>query len=236
MENGLFSTDEFTAWSQKYVMFLHVTTRLEGRKHDGLLKEKRFTGFPTMCAMDVSGKVTAKHAGRRDLEPFAETLAKGRVYEALAKQAAAGDKTAQLDLFVKDLELRSYSYAHGMLRYAAMRTDMPKRLRESAQQHLVDLQYAELSRSVRATLATDREGYLKRWNALRLDFFRSGSLPSGYQGSSILRTVMNHARTEENVKLFAAALTKFKECFGSEERNGSRIEMLEKQLEEMRAK
>ena len=64
MEDGVLRTDEFKKFSEDYVMFLHITTRIEGRENDGLLGDVGGTGFPTLVVLDATGSVIAKH-GRR---------------------------------------------------------------------------------------------------------------------------------------------------------------------------
>ena len=48
----MLSSDEFAAWSEDRILFLHVTSRVETDKHQTLLKDKGFSGFPSVAFMD----------------------------------------------------------------------------------------------------------------------------------------------------------------------------------------
>lgn len=95
MEGRALSDDGIVAFNATVVPFAHITTRIPGRKRDGLLKEKGFTGFPTICFMNPRGEVLYKVPGTdRTLEGFARAKKRVDEFLALSERAAAGDRDA----------------------------------------------------------------------------------------------------------------------------------------------
>jgi len=97
------------------VPFLHVTTRIEGRKGDDLLTAKTGSAlFPTIMILDSTGDplLTITRAatsvwGRAGMpvRVYAQKLAACERYVALREKAAAGDTSVQLDLAVAGVRI-----------------------------------------------------------------------------------------------------------------------------------
>jgi len=79
------------------VPFLHVTTHLEGRKHEDLFNQLGGRGFPTFFILDSEGKVVGQ-VGERTIEGFTATAKAAQEFVELEKKAAAGDKAALFDV------------------------------------------------------------------------------------------------------------------------------------------
>ncbi len=86
-------------------MFLHVTTRIDGRKYDDLLGEVGGTGFPSFFVLDRDGSVLAKHEGPRTVEAFRATAQSAREFTDLRKKAEAGDPQAKIEYTIKRAEM-----------------------------------------------------------------------------------------------------------------------------------
>ncbi|MEM7167095.1 MAG: hypothetical protein AAF581_16655 [Planctomycetota bacterium] len=114
MENGLFSTAEFAKWSKDYVLFCHVTTRVEGTKYDNLLSQKKGNSFPYITVLDDEGNLLQAHRGPRELAAFNSTFHKAQSLNSRLKEldakAKAGDAEAQRALIKERLERGFYSY------------------------------------------------------------------------------------------------------------------------------
>ena len=236
MENGLFSSEEFTAWSKDYVLYLHISTRIDGRAHESLFRDKGFTGFPTLAFLDPEGGLIAKHAGSRVIPQIEKTAGKGAAYIALREKAAAGDKAAVQHLFVADLELARYDFAMGSLKLAVLRDAMPVNLRERADGLMIEIQYGELRRSLLKDLSAglDRQEYTRRYQALNLDFYRADRMPSGRTALSILMGVMSNAFQNKDEALLAEALEKFKARASNQAGYAARVGRYESMLAQLR--
>jgi len=86
------------------IPYLHVTTRIEGHPYDGLLKEKGFAGFPSLCFMDASGNVIAK-PGERSVASFEKTLGQVTEVAKLRAEVEGGRKELGLRLLVAEWRL-----------------------------------------------------------------------------------------------------------------------------------
>ena len=87
------------------VPFLHITTRIEGRKNDDLLQKMGFRGFPSFAVLDVEGEIIAKHNGARSAEAFQETLDQAAKFIDLQKRAAAGERGAIIELALMECQM-----------------------------------------------------------------------------------------------------------------------------------
>lgn len=236
MENGLFSSADFTQWSKNYVLYLHISTRIEGRKHEGLFRAKGFTGFPTLAFLDVEGGLTAKHAGSRVVGGIQKTADKSMAYMALRDKAASGDKVAVQHLFVADLELARYDFTLGSLKLAGLRKEMSESLQKKADQLMIDTQYSELRRRLTKELSAGlgRKEYTRRYQGLNLDFYRSGLFPSGRTALSILMGVMGYAFQNKDEALLGQALEKFKAQASNQPGFAPRVARYESMLAQLR--
>lgn len=97
-------------FSKTVVPFLHVTTRIEGRKDEDLLSRKGGTGFPYFVVLDAQGELLAQHNGPRTVEGFQATVAKGQEFLDLVAKAEAGDEQAQIELAMVEAELGRIDY------------------------------------------------------------------------------------------------------------------------------
>jgi hypothetical protein len=97
VEGGPFLTDEFVAFSKKYVLFLHVTSRIEGRKNDELFFDYDGREFPTLMLLDAEGEVLARRTSGLTVEGFKALGGKAYRYLDLKKKADAGDEGAAID-------------------------------------------------------------------------------------------------------------------------------------------
>lgn len=87
------------------VLFLHVTTRIEGEKYGDLLSEKGGTGFPWLVFMNPEGDVIAPHNDARSVAGFRRTLDRATRWSAAKAKADGGDKVARADMLFLETEL-----------------------------------------------------------------------------------------------------------------------------------
>lgn len=73
LEDGVFSEEDFAKWSKDYVMFCHITTKVESDKYQDLMPAKAGDDFPHIVFMNATGDVIAEHEGDRTIEWFGKT-------------------------------------------------------------------------------------------------------------------------------------------------------------------
>jgi hypothetical protein len=108
------------------VLFCHVTTGIEGARHEDLLGKKGGDGFPHIVFMEPDGTVIAVHDGPRDAAGFAATGTLAASYLALREKAAGGDPAAKIDFLMVQLELGQAGDAEAGERLKALGTLTPE--------------------------------------------------------------------------------------------------------------
>ena len=95
--------------------FLHVTARIKGRKHDGLLAEKGLRFTPSVAILDPKGGMLASKAGVLDMAALEQLAAKAqrtrRAFLDLRAKAGAGDEHAKQRFELMEMELGHVTYA-----------------------------------------------------------------------------------------------------------------------------
>ena len=115
MESGALSDPAFGPWAKENVVpFLHVTTRITGRKYDRLLSEKGFRSFPSLAFMDAEGNILAKPQSR-SVTGFESTRTALIQHADLVKRTEAGEKGL-------DAAMLLCEYALGKIDGAAFKT------------------------------------------------------------------------------------------------------------------
>jgi hypothetical protein len=102
VEDGVFSTAEFKQFSMSVVPFLHITSRIEDRKHDELLYDYDENSFPAFLVLGADGTLLARHREMPTLDEFETTLKKVQRSIELRKSVAKKDK---IDLLLLECEL-----------------------------------------------------------------------------------------------------------------------------------
>ena len=87
---------------------MHITTRITGKKYDGLLAEKGFRGFPSLAFMDADGIIIGKPR-ERTVASFDEMHTNLARYQALLERQKAGEKGLEFDLFVAEYHLGNFT-------------------------------------------------------------------------------------------------------------------------------
>ncbi|MCZ6786234.1 MAG: hypothetical protein O7E54_03615 [Planctomycetota bacterium] len=85
--------------------FVHITTRLEDRKHEELLFDKGGNSFPSIMFLDAEGEVIAIHKRATTMKGFEVTAALIWRYLDLKKKVGGGDASAKTDLLITEGDL-----------------------------------------------------------------------------------------------------------------------------------
>lgn len=104
MESGPLSQPDFAALGKKAVLFCHVTTQIDGRPDDDLMRQKEFRGFPSLAIMDAEGEVVKRDVGRT-VEAMSSAIDAVQSYTTLKAKVDAGAKDLAAKLFVAEVRL-----------------------------------------------------------------------------------------------------------------------------------
>ncbi|MGE3173808.1 MAG: hypothetical protein AB7O97_14375 [Planctomycetota bacterium] len=124
------------------MLLLHVTSRVDGEPYPTLLRDKGFTGFPSLCFMDADGNVLAKQ-GERSVEGFERALERlEEVQELRGRLASEDDPKLRLRLLLAELELEMLRAAEIKERLEVMQLGAEDRARVDG--YLVDAEVRDL--------------------------------------------------------------------------------------------
>ena len=213
-------------------MFAHVTTRIEGRKHDGLLSEKGFNGFPSIAAMDEKGDLIAKLGGSRDIEGFTAMMQSAAKFMEVRGKA---EKTLddQVFLLSHDIQMGNVKLDEAKARAAGLEG------LSDAQKKTIDGLLTDLEITAALGNPTSREEadeLAKAAGAKFAEMWAAGREPTSdeaFQPFYIL--MLNHAEAQGDAGLFERALGKLKEKFGDEPRAARFFDMQNERLEKLKA-
>jgi hypothetical protein len=213
-------------------MFAHVTTRIEGRKHEGLLSEKGFRGFPSLAALDEKGDIIAKLSGNRDVAGFEAMMASGAQFMEVRGKA---EKTLDDEVFLLKHDI---SMGNAKLADAKDRVAKLEGLSDEQQQEidalLTDLEIQDAMGN--PSSREDAEILAKAAAKKFADMWAAGREPTSdeaFQPFFIL--MLDHAEREGDADLFERALGKLKEKFGDNPRAARFFDAQNGRLEKLKA-
>ena len=230
MEGGSLSSDEFPAFSEKVVPFLHITTRIEGHPYDDLLTEKGGTGFPTLMYMDADGAKLGEPEGR-DVSDFDAGLAKAADLQKqltdLRARVAKGDEKAKVGLFLVEFELGMISFEDAKAKAKTLK-DLTPEQKKKLKQMLVNGEVNELLAGIRS------EETMLEAAAKMKAMLEEGKIPTGDAADNFWSILMEWASRNEDIPVFEKALAALKKKYADNERAKPFFEMQEAKLKEMK--
>lgn len=133
MEQSTLSEAEIAEFGDEYVLFLHVTSKVETDKYQDLLQEKGGGGFPFLAFLDSTGAVVAQHNGARSIEGFRKTGTGAGKFLALKSKAETGTPAEKVEFFMAGLGIGYFGA-----------DDIPSKL-EELKAHMSDEQLAKVA-------------------------------------------------------------------------------------------
>ena len=210
MERGALSDKDFPTFSKKVIPFLHITTRIAGKKYDGLLGEKGFRGFPSLAFMDASGKVVGEPADRT-VAGFDKTRALLENYHSLLARQEDGEKGLEFELFLAEYGLGKVSG-----RQALKKLDGFEGLTEK-QKSLAD--QIRLDERVKGLLQSARDDSdIARVSEELLEILDSGKLPSKELMLDFWAVLAHTAQVNRDAKLLGRCIEGLRQDFSELEK------------------
>ena len=196
-------------FAEGYVLFCHITTHVATDKHQDLLEQKGGQGFPHIVFLDGSGNVLAEHEDERSGEAFAKTGEKAKSFLAVKAKADKGDKAAQVEYAIAQLELGQIKAAEAKERLKG------HKLSKEQQAKLDGLASSAEVKEVLETVTQDKETQAAAAKKFVV-MMKAGKAPPAdernYQVYFIL--TMNYAEGEKDAALFEDCLKALKGRFG----------------------
>jgi len=192
------------------VLYCNVLSRVPTDKDQDLLRTKGGDGFPTLIFMDSEGNVLARHEDERDAGGFARTGKKAGGFLELKAKAAKGDKPAQIELAIAQLELWQVTAEEARKRIAAL-GKLPQAQQEKVDGLLVTAEVREVLQRV-----TDAKETQVAAGRKFLEMKKAGrAAPKGDEVEPYWILMMTYAEDQKDAGTFADALKALKEQFGA---------------------
>jgi hypothetical protein len=216
-------------FSKDYVMFCHITTQIQGDKHANLLEEKKGEGWPHFVFMDAEGSILAIHEEEPSAAGFAKTGEKVKAFAALKEKAAKGDKAAQVDLILIQLEMGQLAP-----------DEAEKKMKEAKPSKEQEAKFAGML--MNATILKEVEGIGNEQQEKALakkyyEAFKAGK--PGPTGEHAMQPyyvlILSHAEEAKDAKGYASALKTLQDKFGKVEAAKEFFEKAEKTLKNLQA-
>ena len=228
----MLSTKEFGEFSKEFVMFCHITTRIEGRKYDDLLSKKGGTGFPYLVALDAAGDVIAQLEGGRTVEGFRAMMTDGAKFVAVRSKEK---KTLDDEIFLlkHDIAMGNADLAAAKTRMAGLKglNDAQKKELDGALLGLeiqAAMPRAKSKEEAQAIALTAGKQFAEMWSA--------GREPTAEnQIGQFFSAILEHAESVKDAALFEKALDKLRAQFGSKPQNAGFFTKQDERLKALKA-
>jgi hypothetical protein len=227
MERGALSTDEFKAFAKDYVLFCHITSKVEGEKYGDLLSKKGGTGFPYVVAMNAEGDIVANIKARTP-EGFAGMMKDGQEFQTLMDKEER-TPAEESELFLKRLGMSHFDLGEAKAE-AARLTEVSEENQLKIDDAILGLEIQEHAPKGRSKEAASASG------KIYADMYANGRMPTGGRPLEIFFIcILQYAEDEGNATLFEAGLAKLKDAFGSNPRAAGFFAAQDKRLEALKA-
>ena len=210
------------------VLFLHITSRVEGEPHPDLMSEKGGLGWPFVSYLSETGEVMAQQSySKMEVAGFEETLADDvQAYSVLAKKAASGDVQAQAEFFMMRFELGTLSPAEleaalGKQGFLSDKQVVRVRLK------LLEVETQSILKGIDYNAPETFGPYAAKLLALQ----KRVGLPEGAAGINPWLVVLEDAYTRKDAPVFEMAFTALK---AAGMRNDRFVQQRQKQLDEIK--
>ncbi len=231
LESSVLSTDEFKAFAKDHVLFLHVTSFVEGEKYPDLLKEKGGQGWPFVVAMDADGNVVSR-LDDRTVDGFKAMVKAGSEYLALK---AKKDRTPaeELRVLATDLRAGTIQGAEFKERVAALK-GLDAAATKERDDLLVHVDFVAEMKKVQDAHSPDPK-YRIAAGKVYAAMHAAGRVPADQnEMAAFYQFTIDYAESVKDVPLFETALGKLREAFGDNPRAQGFFKMMDDRLAKLK--
>jgi len=218
LESGALSDDGFPEFGKEVVLFIHITTQIEGRKDEKLFSEIGGTGFPHVVAMNPAGKVIGElHWEKRTVDGCRELMKDGKAFTELMAKAEKGDNGARIEYFPKALKLGHFKLAEAKTYYAGLK-NVPAEAKKEIDGLLAGLEMKDILAPLsRPIMDRAKVKELQVAAGRKLWEMEQGSRVPGEEDDAITfyALIVIAAEEDKNLPAFERGLSVLKDRFGS---------------------
>jgi len=232
---GEFSTAEFKAFAADVVLFMHLTTGIEGEKHGNLASDKG-APLPSIAILDSQGGITARVRGGK-VANFQEAIKASKAFLDLKARQESLAPAEAFKLLMSELDFERVTPSEAEARHKAL-TGLTKEQ---------DKQLSDLIAAKKAVAADKQIMALVREKNPRSDaeaaavgkayyaMYQAGVRPTGDEPFQVFYILLSkHGLAAKDPGIFEIALRALKGKFGSNPRAKTFLEQREKELEQLK--
>jgi hypothetical protein len=227
LESGSLSSDEFAAWTDNVVPFLHVTTRIPDFPNDGMLGEYGGRGFPTLLFLDAEGEKLTEPSGR-EVANFASTQKALNDWFDLKARVEKGEKGLDGKMLVAELELGKVDFPTAKARLAKL-----KKLDDKTKAHIAKLMIDSEIMHLINDAGRDADK-MKAAQKRMMEMLKAGAQPGPNAAYPFWNSIMRYSEEIGDAEAFGKAVAWAKETFGSNPRAKDYLAGLDAKLAEMK--
>lgn len=217
-------------------MFLHITTRIPGKKHDGMLSDKGGQGFPYLAWLDSNGDVLAKQDDR-SIEGFAKSGKAVSKYVDLKARFDGGDTSLATELFLVEMDLGKHEYEAAKEKAASLKLTDEQKTQVDGMLFGLEIAWrvGQLPRLRRGASAEDQEDFKAKKLAVAdvfQGYLEAGKYPADDMTAyRMSEPIMFKAMTNKDAALFEKVLARLKKQAGDNPMFARAWDHWDKQLE-----
>ncbi len=210
------------------MLFCHIDSKVKGRPHATLRKDKGLLGLPSLAFLDANGQVLLQvPPDARTVEGLRRTGARAQEYVGLRKAAAAGDDKATTEFLIMQLEERQVLLTDARARDAKLKKVTPQQ-RKHLDELLLNLQISTVARAAGGD-RKKRRATGKRF----LKMLKDGPRPNAHVGRGFWFFILEHAEAEKDIASFRLALNGMREALAVTDPGKPWVKNLLKRYEEI---
>jgi hypothetical protein len=202
------STEGFKGFAKDHVLFLHVTSHLDGAAYPNLLQEKGGKGFPYVVAMDAEGNVVGQLQDR-NVEGFAAMMKDAADYARLLPKK---DRTPAEELRFLRLEWQNEKVDNaGARTRATALKGLEGEAKADYDDLILSLDVEDAFKPVQDSRGRDPALRIAAGKAFA-GMWKEGRFPGKSYRQLFLFMIFDYAEDAKDAALFEKALAKLKEC------------------------
>jgi hypothetical protein len=227
------SSEDFKAFAKDHVLFLHVTSLVEGDKYPELLSEKGGGGWPYVVALDSDGNVVS-FLGYEDMTivGFKAMMTRGAEFQALK---AKKDRTPAEEFRVLSTDLKGGTIQPADFREkAAALKGLDEAAAKERDDLLVHIEFAAEMKKLQEAHSPDPK-YRIAAGKVFAAMHAAGRVPKEQnEMAAFYQITIDYAESVKEVALFETALAKLRESFGDNPRAQGFFKMMDDRLAKLK--
>ncbi|HBP17504.1 MAG TPA: hypothetical protein DEA08_06895 [Planctomycetes bacterium] len=225
------------------MLFCHITTRIKGRKHDGLLTKKGGRGFPHLVFMDEQGEVITKPAGR-SVKAFEKGAQQVGSFMKLRNKADKSD-AEKVELLTLEIGFGTVSADEARKRAKELEGSLDDAAKAKLAEGMKVLEARDFEKEIKAALPKKRPASQEEAKAVLTKLgekfwadYQAGKRPTNNPqgpGQTFYQVMVQYGMQTKQAGPARAGYEGLEKIFGGFKQARPQLDRLKKQVEELEA-